>query len=103
MMSIEAFTKIINFMTPKAGVLVIGCGHISLYGHIEKMYHFFENLLYSCASSRKTEYIVMISMEASTKIINFLTPGSGVLVIGCAEFQIEIKCYRTCGLLASKS
>ena len=86
MMSIEAFTKIINFMTPGAGVPVIGCGHISLYGHIEKMHHCFENLLlYSCASSTQTEFIVMIhvSMEASTKIITFLTPGSGVLVIGC--------------------
>ena len=78
MMSIEAFTKIINFMTPGAGVPVIGCGHISLYGHIEKMHHCFENLLYSCASSRQTEYVVhvMMSKGASTKIVNFVTPGA---------------------------
>ena len=35
-------TKIVNFMTPGAGVLVLGCGHIS---HIVKLRYFFNNLL----------------------------------------------------------
>ena len=34
----EGSTKIVNFMTPRAGVLVLGCGHIS---HIVKMHYFF--------------------------------------------------------------
>ena len=38
----EGSTKIVNFMTPGAGVLVLGRGHIS---HIVKMHHFFKNLL----------------------------------------------------------
>ena len=38
----EGFTKIVNFMTPGAGVLVLGRGHIS---HIVKMLYFFNNLL----------------------------------------------------------
>ena len=83
MMTKEGSTKIINFMTPGAGVLVLGCGHIS---HIVKMHYFFKNLLlYSCASSRQTEYIVMMSKEASTKIVNFMTPGAGVPVMGCGH------------------
>ena len=36
-------TKIINFMTPRAGILVLlGRGHIS---YIAKMHYFFKNLL----------------------------------------------------------
>ena len=38
MMTKEGSTKIVNFMTPRAGVLVLGRGHIS---HIVKMHNFF--------------------------------------------------------------
>ena len=31
MMTKKGSTKIVNFMTPRAGVLMLGCGHISLY------------------------------------------------------------------------
>ena len=41
-MTKEGSTKIVNFMTPGAGVLVLGRGHIS---HIMKMHYFFKNLL----------------------------------------------------------
>ena len=41
-MTKEGSTKIVNFMTPGAGVLVLGCGHIS---HIVKLHYFFKNLL----------------------------------------------------------
>ena len=51
MMTKEGSTKII-FMTPVAGVFVLGCGHIS---HIVKMHYFFKNLLhYSHAYIRQT-------------------------------------------------
>ena len=57
-----------------------------IYGHIVEMDYFFKNLvLYSCASSRQTEYIVMMSKEASTKIVNLMTPGAGVPVMGCGH------------------
>ena len=36
MMIKEASTKIVNFMTPRAGVLLLGRGHIS---HIVKMHY----------------------------------------------------------------
>ena len=38
MMTKEGSTQIVNFMTPRAGVLVLGYGHIS---HIVKMHYFF--------------------------------------------------------------
>ena len=47
MMTKEGSTKIVNLMTPGAGVLVLGCGHKS---HIVKLHYFFNNrLLYSQA------------------------------------------------------
>ena len=39
MMTKEGSTAIVTFMTPGAGVLVLGCGHIS---HIVKMHYFFK-------------------------------------------------------------
>ena len=79
MMNKEGSTKIVHFMTPEAGVLVLGCGHIS---HIVKMHYFFENLLFnSQALIRQTKYVVTMTKEGSTKIVNFMTPGVGVLVL----------------------
>ena len=42
MMTKGGSTKIVNFMTPGAGLLVVGHGHIS---HTVKMHYFFKNLL----------------------------------------------------------
>ena len=48
-------------------------GHI---GHLVKMHYFFEkSSSIFLGISRQTEYRVMISMEAFTKILNFVTPG----------------------------
>ena len=45
---------------------------------------FLKNLfLYSCATSRQNEYLIMMNKVVSTKIINFMTPGAGVPVIVC--------------------
>ena len=41
-MTKEGSTKIVNFLTPGAGILVLGYGHIS---HKVKMHYFFKNLL----------------------------------------------------------
>ena len=64
-----------------------------IYGHIVKMHYFFKNILYSCASSRQTEYIVMMSKEASTKIVNFKTPGAGVPMMGCGHISQIVKMH----------
>ena len=49
----EGSTKIVNFMTPVAGVLALGRGYIS---HIVKMHYFFKNLfLYYGAWSIQTK------------------------------------------------
>ena len=48
-----------------------------------KLMYFLKNLLlYSQALIRQTKYVVMMTKEGSTKIINFMTPGTGVLVLG---------------------
>ena len=47
------------------------------------MHDFLKNLLlYSQTDIRQTNYIVMMTKEGSTKIVNFMTPGAGVLVLG---------------------
>ena len=45
-MTKEGSIKMVTFMTPTAGVLSLGRGHIS---HIVKMHYFFKNLLHSQA------------------------------------------------------
>ena len=73
-MTKEGSTKIVTFMTPGTEVLVLGRAHIS---HIVKIHYFFKNLLlYSQAYIRKTKYIVIMTKEGSTKIVNFKTPGA---------------------------
>ena len=47
------------------------------------MHYFFKNLiLYSQALIRQTKYVVKMTKEGATKIVNFMTPGAGVLVLG---------------------
>ena len=59
-----------------------------------KLMYFFKNLLlYSCASSRQTEYIVIMSKEASIKIVNFMTPGAGVPVMGVVIYGHIVKMH----------
>ena len=83
MMNKEGSTKIVTFMTPRAEVLVLGCGHIS---HIVKMHYFFKSLLiYSHAYIRKTKFIVLMTKEGSTKIVNYMTPGAGIFVLRCGH------------------
>ena len=67
-------------MSPGAGVLVLGRGHI---GQVVKLHYFFKNLLlYSQALIRQTKYAVMMTKEGSIKIVNFITHEAGVLVLG---------------------
>ena len=57
MMTKEGSTKIVNFMTPGAGVLVLGRGHIS---HIVKMHYFFKNLSSLLQVIDQTNYVYSI-------------------------------------------
>ena len=89
MMTKEGSTKIVNFMTRTP--LVLGCGHLS---HIVKMHYFFKNLLlYSQEYIGQTKYIVLINKEGSTKIVTFMTPGAGVLLLGCGHLSHIVKMY----------
>ena len=93
MMTKDESTKISTFMTPGAGVLMLGCGHKSC---IVKMHYFFENLLlYFQTKGRQTKYIVMMTKEESTKILNYMTPQAGVLVLGCGHISCIVKMHSS--------
>ena len=71
--------NIFNFITPNPRG-----GNFGL--KIVKMKYFFKNLhIHSGALFRQYKCIVMIVMEGSTQIVNFMTPGAGVLLLGCAQ------------------
>ena len=89
-MTKEGSTKIVNFMSPGAGVPVLGC---ALLSHIVKMHYFLNLLLSSQAYIRQTKYIVLINKEGSTKIVTFMTPGAGVLVLGCGHISHIVKMH----------
>ena len=48
-------------------------------------------LLYPRAWFRQTKYIAKMTKERSSKIVNFMTPGAGVHVLGCGHIS-HIKC-----------
>ena len=80
-------------MTLGAGVLVLRCGHIS-HIVIVKMHYFLKNLLvYSHEKIRQTKYIVMMTKEGSTKIVNFMTPGAGILMLGRDHISYILNMY----------
>ena len=58
-----------------------------------KLLYFFKNILYSKALIRQTKYVVMMTKEGSTKIINFMTPGAGDLVLGCGHIRHIVKMH----------
>ena len=56
------------------------------------MHYFFKNLLlYSQAQIRQTEGIVMMSQEGFNKIVNFMNPRAGILVLGWGHVSDEWK------------
>ena len=75
--------EIVNFMVP----------------HPKRMYFlgkkcFFKNLLlYFGTWSIQSKCKVMITKEGSTKIVNFLTPRAGILVLGCGHIIYTVKMH----------
>ena len=88
MMTKEGSTNIVNFMTLGAGVLVLGRGHIN---HIVKMHYILKILLLYSDKIRQTKYIVMMNKDGSSKIVIYMTPGSGVLVLGRGHINHIVK------------
>ena len=71
MMNMEGFTKFENFMTTGLEVLVLGRGHIS---YIVKMHYFLIKVVFFTRRQDKLSmYIVIVTKENSTKIVNFMT------------------------------
>ena len=87
MIAKEGSTKIVTFMTLGAGVFVLGYGHIN---NIVKMHYFFKkssSLLPGIDQTNYGLYIVLMTKERSTKIVNFMTPRAGVLMLGCGHIS----------------
>jgi hypothetical protein len=49
--------------------------------------------LYSSAQSSQTVAMIVISIEPSTKIVKFMAPGSGVLVLGQGPVEYIVKVH----------
>ena len=77
-MIMEGSNNVLNSMTPRAGVLVLGRGRIS---HIVKMHHFYKYIYFSIHRHGQSMFRVMMTNEGSTKNIKFMTPGAEVLVL----------------------
>ena len=92
MITREGSTKIVNFMTAGAGVLMPGRGHIS---HIAKMHYFLE-IVFSTPRHRTEKvymYILMMTKEGSIEIAIFMTSGPGVFVPGCGHISNIVKLH----------
>ena len=71
--------------TPKGGNLGVKS---------EELMNFFKNLfLYSGAWFSQTKCIEMMTKEVSTKIVNYLTPGAGVPVLGRGHISHKMKMH----------
>ena len=81
--------EIVNFMTPS---LPPRGGNFGVK-NVKLMYFFKNLLLYPSAWFRQTKYIVMMTKEGSTKIVNFMTPGAGVLVLGHGHISHIVKMH----------
>ena len=81
MMSKEGSTKIVNFMTPRAGILVLGCGLYKLCS--ENALFLEESPSFNSGIDQTNWEYSNATKEESTKIGKFylITPGVGVLVV----------------------
>ena len=67
------------------------------------MHYSFKNILLNSQTLiRQTKHLVMMTEEASTKIVNFMTLGSGILVVGCGHmsyFENALFLFKSVSLL----
>ena len=78
-------------MTPGAEVLVLRAWP---YKFNSENTLFLQNIhLYSLVKIRQTKYMVIMTKEGSTKIVNFMTHGAGVLVLGCGHISHIVKMH----------
>ena len=58
----------------------LGAGFLVVeHGLIVKMQYFFDLLVHTWAWIRQIKFIVKMTQEGSTIIVNFMTPGAGVV------------------------
>ena len=99
MITKEGSTKI--FMTLVEGILMLGHGFLN---QKVEMHYFFENLLYSWAWIRQTNYIVIMAKQSFIRILNFIILEAGVLKLGRSHIShiVNTCIYSMMGLLICK-
>lgn len=101
MITKEDSPKIINFMTPEMRVFVLGNVHLS---HRVKLHYFFRyNLLHSWELIRKPEHFLMMTKEWSIKTVNFMNPGTGVLILERGHIGHTLKMHYFFKIVLVKS
>ena len=68
---------------------------------IVKLMYFFKNVLQTGTWFRQTKCIVMITKKGSTKIVNFMTPGAGVRVVGRGHISHVVKLHISLKIVLS--
>ena len=63
-----------------------------------KLMYFFKNLIHSRAWARQTKYIVIMTKKGSTKVVNFLIPGAGSVVLGHGNTSHIVKMHLVISL-----
>ena len=92
-MTKEGSTKIVNFLSPGAGVLALGRGHIS-HIHVVKMHYFFKKSSSLLPGKDQTNYLVYSNDDQGRVYQNckFYYP-PGVLILGMAILVIIVNMY----------
>ena len=81
---------------------VIYCGSLGVVNNFHLNLDSHGDLLYPGALFRQTKYKVMMTKEESTKIVNSMTPMTGVLVLAVVILVILYKCIISLEVLACK-
>ena len=87
MMTKEASTKTVNFMTLLSPPPSLGQGFLCLGVAIMWKYNIISPPSDTGAWLRQIKYIAMIAKEGPTKIVNFMTLGDGVLMLRCGHMS----------------
>ena len=77
-------------------------GHVHI-SHVVNIISLKKFHLYFQALIRCTKYIIMMTKERFTEIVNFMTPGVGIFVLGHGHIYRDIRCISEYALASTLS
>ena len=92
-MTKEGSTIIETFMSPGAGVLVLGRGHIHVSYLVKMHYYIIKCSFLLPVMDQTNQAYSNDGLGRATKIVNFMTPGAGVLVLGRGHISHKVKMH----------